>query len=157
MIKKILTVILLLGTISVLAQLKLIEPSRPNINLNSTTINISGTPADVDLEFALSVINVSSQSYTVKCRRTEVDVQTNTKNATCWVLCPPDADAEDFPVFVVGQNGVEYSEFIASGDTVVGFSAKHKPNSEDGCSLYLYEFFDDADPLVTLASVFGRF
>jgi len=139
------------------AQLKLVEPTRPNIDLNNTTINISGTPADNSLDFALSVVNTSAQSYTIKCRRTEVDVQANTKNATCWVLCPPDADAGDFPVFVVGQNGVEYSEVIPAGDTAIGFSAKHKPNNEDGCSLYLYEFFDEADPATALGSVFGRF
>ena len=157
MTKQILIFIFILAFTSVNAQLKLVKPTHPNADLNNTTLNVSGVPADSDLEFSLSVINTSSQAYTIKCRRTEVDVQTGTKNATCWVLCPPDVDAGDFPVFVIGQNGVEYTENMAAGDTAIGFSAKHKPNNLDGCSLYLYEFFDESDPNTALAKVYGRF
>lgn len=157
MTKQLLVFILVVAFVGVNAQLKLIKPTHPNADLNNTTLNISGVPADNELEFSLSVINTSSQDYVIKCRRTEVDVLAGTKNATCWVLCPPDVNAGDFPVFVIGQNGVEYTENMAAGDTAIGFSAKHKPNNLDGCSLYLYEFFDEVDPGTTLARVYGRF
>jgi hypothetical protein len=125
--------------------------------LNNTTINISGTPADNDLEFSLSVINTSSQAMSVKCRRTEVDVLAGTSNTTCWVLCPPYVNAADFPAMVIGQNGVEYEENMGAGDTAVGFLAHYGPHNIDGCSLFLYEFFDSADPSTALAKVYGRF
>lgn len=142
---------------SAMAQLELVDPSRPDTDLNNTTINVSGVPADNDLDFALSVINTSSQTYSIKCRRTEVDVLSGTTNSTCWVLCPPDVNAGDYPVMVIGQNGFELEQSMAPGDTATGFLAHYGPHNIDGCSLFKYEFFDAADPATALATIFGRF
>lgn len=139
------------------AQLMLVDPDRTDTDLSNTTINVSGVPADNDLSFPLSVINNSSQTYSIKCRRTEVDVLAGTTNTTCWVLCPPDVNAGDYPVMVIGQNGFELEQNMAPGDTATGFLAHYGPHNIDGCSLFKYEFFDAADPNTALATVFGRF
>lgn len=149
--------ITLLFFVGAYAQLKLIDPTHPGADLNNTTITVSGVPSDNDLDFPLSVINTSSQAYAVKCRRTEVDVLAGTSNTTCWVLCPPYVNAADYPVMVIGQNGVEYEENLQAGDTALGFLAHYGPHNLDGCSLFKYEFFDAADPNTALATIHVRF
>lgn len=157
MIKYLSSIFIAVSVFSAQAQLKLIDPTHPGGDLNNTTINISGTPADNDLEFSMSVINTSAQPMTIKCRRTEVDVLAGTTNTTCWVLCPPYINAGDIPMMVIGQNGVEYAENIPAGDTAIGFLAHYGPHNIDGCSLFLYEFFDETDPNTALGKVYGRF
>ncbi|MCT4582369.1 MAG: T9SS type A sorting domain-containing protein [Flavobacteriales bacterium] len=155
--KLITSIFFVLLFIGVQAQLKLIDPLHPGADFNNTTITVSGVPADNDLEFPLSVINTSTENYTIKCRRTEVDVLAGTTNSTCWVVCPPDVNAGDYPVMVIGQNGVEYDYSLAPGDTAIGFLAHYGPHNIDGCSLFKYEFFDAADPNTALGTVYGRF
>jgi len=140
------------------AQLKLIDPTHPGADLNNTEIVVNGTPADTELEIALSVINTSTQNYTIACRRTEVDVLPNTRNSTCWVICPPYVNQGEYPTLVVGQqNGTVLTANAAPNDTLVGFLAHYDPQNIDGCSLLLYEWYDVNNPSVTLAKIYGRF
>jgi len=140
------------------AQLKLINPTHPGGDLNNTTIDVSGAPSDTEMEIAISVINISNSSYSIACRRTEVDVLQGTKNSTCWVLCPAYVDQGDYPVLVIGgQTNVVLTESSSAGDTTTGFLAHYDPQNIDGCSLFLYEWFDESNPSVALASIYGRF
>ncbi len=154
---KISITICLFFCLGVSAQLKLVDPVFLGANLNNTTLMASGVPADSELQFALSIINTSTQTYTLKCKRTEVDVMAGTENITCWDTCAPLLVAGDFETMIVGEVGIEYVEVIAPNDTATSFLARYKPKNLDGCSLFLYEFFDVANPNVILARVHGRF
>ncbi len=149
---------IILTAITFQAQLKLIDPSHPGSDLNNVTIDVSGTPSDTEMEIAISVINTSNNTYSLACRRTEVDVQQGTKNSTCWVTCPPYVNQGAYPVLVIGgQVNTVLTVASSPGDTATGFLAHHDPQNQDGCSLYLYEWFDESAPSVTLASFYGRF
>jgi hypothetical protein len=156
MYKSIITICLLF-CLGVSAQLKLVDPVFSGANLNNTTLTVSGVPADSELQFALSIINTSTQTYTLKCKRTEVDVMAGTENITCWDTCAPLLVAGEFETMIIGEVGIEYTEVIAPNDTATSFLARYMPENLDGCSLFLYEFFDIANPNVILARVYGRF
>lgn len=157
MIKQLLILVILGCFLNVSAQLKLIDPTFPGGNLNNTTINVSGTPAGGIMEFYCSVINLSSQDYSIKCKVTEIDVLADTENNICWLHCPPYSYAGDNSMYVIKSNGVEVSNNVLAGDTLIGFSAHYKPKNYDGCSLFLFEFFDASNPANILANVRGRF
>lgn len=147
----------LLASLVATAQLKLVRPTHPTVDLSNTELTVNGNPSDSDLYFSLSIINASSQSYSVKCRRKEIDVLANTTNTTCWVLCPPYINAGDQPIWIVGSNGLELKDSINAGDTIEGFAGHYNPNNTDGCSLFSYEFFDESDPNTVLAKITARF
>lgn len=157
MIKYLFSIVFIVIVFDFQAQLKIIDPSHPGGDLNNTTITVSGTPSGGTLEFYCSVINMSNQDYSLKCRVTESNVLTGTENSICWVYCPPYSFAGDFPIHVVGPVGSEVPNAVSMGDTLIGFSAHYKPNNIDGCSLFMIEFFDETDPSTTLAKVYGRF
>ena len=121
-------------------------------DLNGTIYEVFGLPSDVDIKKELYAINQSASDFTVKVRRTEVDVQPGTKNTTCWVNCPIFQDAGVNPVLVSGQ-----STTIAASDTNFSFVAHHRPMGLDGCSWMKYEWVDEATELVVYATVDIKF
>lgn len=148
--------ILLLIPIAFFAQVKVVAPLNLGLNLNASTIDVSGVPADFELDQVLWLIRQDNVDRTVKCRRYEIDVAAGTENTTCWVFCPTSYDvAGDFPLYIAPLT--ESFPDAANGDTIKSFSAHYKPKGVDGCSLFKYEWFDSADPSIVLCSVFIRF
>ena len=132
-------------------QLKIIA-IEDSVDLNGTTVEHFGLPSDLDLKESFYAINESGSSITVKVRRTEVDVQTGTKNSTCWVFCPLFEDAGVNTVLVSGLSAV-----IPVNDTNLSFVAHHRPQGLDGCSWMKYEWVDEATELVVYATVDIKF
>lgn len=121
-------------------------------DLNGTIYEVFGLPSDADLKKELYAINQSASDLTVKVRRTEVDVQSGTKNTTCWINCPVFQDAGVNPVLVSGQSAI-----IAASDTNFSFVAHHRPMDLDGCSWMKYEWIDAATESIIYASLDIKF
>ena len=133
------------------AQLKIIEPDSTT-NLDGQTLQAKGNAADFELVKDLYVVNTGSNSLVLRVIRTEVDVLSGTENATCWQLCPNFVTAGSQPVLVSAL-----TETIAPGDTAKSFAAHYKPKNIDGCSLMKYEWVEDSNQSVSLASVSIKF
>ena len=139
-----------------IAQVNVVSPTNLSVNLNNTTIEVAGAPANFELEEGLWLIRQDTVSRQVKCRKIEVDVLAGTQNTTCWVFCPTTYDfAGDYPSYVAPLT--ESFNNSTDGDTIRSFSAHYRPKGLDGCSLFKYEWFDSADPSVVLCAVFVRF
>ncbi len=121
-------------------------------DLNGTVYEVFGLPSDADLKKELYAINQSASDFTVKVRRTEVDVQSGTKNTTCWINCPIFQDAGVNPVLVSSQSAT-----IAASDTNFSFVAHHRPMDLDGCSWMKYEWIDAATESIVYASLDIKF
>lgn len=121
----------------------IIDPGNGNAIVNDTYIEIQGspTPSGDVMEKSLYVQNITGASIDVGMTRTEVDVETGTKNTTCWYLCPLYINSGDQVVYTA-----PFDVTIASQEADSSFSAKIKPEGVDGCSLFKYEFFNSADP-----------
>jgi len=151
-VKKVILLALLALPFVSLAQLKILESTTSTTNVDGMTLDKSGNPASVEFVDYLWVVNEGSSSLELKVKRTEVDVQAGTENATCWKVCPAAVAAGSQPVLVSA-----FSEEIAVGDTNATFSAHHYLNGQDGCSLYKYEWVDAATESQVYATVFIRF
>ncbi len=160
--KKIYTLLFAISFIALsgIAQVKVVEPTDFNTDLNGTEVVVNGTPNDNELDKVLWLIRTDNVMRELKCRKTEVDVLTGTSNVTCWKLCPTTYDmAGANPIAVVSINGIEMVEDLpgADGDTIKSFAAHYKPNGTDGCSLFKYEWFDSSNPNQVVCSVMIRF
>ncbi|MCB0476929.1 MAG: T9SS type A sorting domain-containing protein [Crocinitomicaceae bacterium] len=125
--------------------LRIMDPTNGNAVVNDAYITVQGTPGGTggvgELEHELLIKNISGQSLDIKVTRTELDVAPNTKNTTCWYICPLYVTAGDQPVLESA-----FTETIADQDTNDTFVAHHRPEGVDGCSLMKYEFWDVNDP-----------
>lgn len=131
----------------------LVEPAGTE-DLAGTTIYLDAEYMTADNEHQIWVVNESSESLTIRCVRTELSVEPGTRNNVCWGLCPfPSLFAGAEPVWIVGGTLPAFTETIAPGDTVTSFAFHFEPNSNDGCSLFKIEFFDDA----TVSELYGSF
>jgi hypothetical protein len=139
------------------AQLKVISTTDLLTNINGSTVETSGTINASDIKYEAWVINEGTESVTLKCRRTEIDVLNGTTNATCWNICPPYLNAGDRPVYVANLGNVDLTQTIAPGDTNKTFAGHYTPEGLTGCSLMLFEWFDGDNPTATLASLYIRF
>jgi hypothetical protein len=151
MFKK-LTFILALAIPSILsAQLKIIETTSSTTDVDGQTFTVSGNPASFEFTKYFHVINEGATTLNLKVRRTEIDVQAGTQNATCWNVCPPAVYA--------GTEVVQYSyaDVIAPSDTNHSFSAHHYLEGLDGCSLYKYEWVDAATQSIVYKTLFIKF
>jgi len=145
-IKNSLLIISTFASIYAFGQVKVISPSNLNTNLNNTTVTVSGTPSASELDEILWLVRTDNVDRSIKCRKTEVDVLTGTKNITCWNICPQNYDdAGDYPVSVVAIGGAHLTEdfpHAVDGDTIKSFAAHYKPENLDGCSLFKFEWYN---------------
>lgn len=154
---------LLLFTITAIAsnfaigQLKLVYPSNLTTDINGTTVEVNQPASTLDMKYEAWVINLGSSSVTLKCRRTEIDVLSGTTNATCWNICPPYLNAGAKPTYVANIGNVDLTQTIQPNDTNKTFAGHYTPENISGCSLMLFEWFDETDPSTTLASLYVRF
>jgi len=141
--------------ISVNAQIIVIEPSAPSVDLNNQTVDIIGLPSDTELILYAWLTNTGNQTISLKCKKTEVDVLNGTLNQNCWVVCPPWQNSGSNPVeWLYGGN----TETIVVGDTLKSsFSDHYNPNNLDGCSLFKYEWYDEEDTFTPVSTVFIRY
>jgi hypothetical protein len=133
------------------AQIKVIENSTSTTDVDGQTFTVSGNLSSLEFVKYLQVINETTDSLNLKVRRTEIDVQSGTKNATCWKVCPPAVYAGTEPI------QYSYSDWVAPGDTNLSFSAHHYLEGLDGCSLYKYEWLDAATLTILYKTVFIKF
>ncbi len=133
------------------AQLKVIETSASTTDVDGQTFTVSGNPSSTEFVKYLVVVNEGTDSLNLKVRRTEIDVQTGTQNATCWKVCPPSVFA--------GTEVVQYSysDWVAPADTNLSFSAHHYLEGLDGCSIYKYEWVDAATLSIVYKTVYIKF
>lgn len=154
---------LLLITLTTLAasfsfgQLKLIYPSNLTTDINGTTVEVNQPASTLDMKYEAWIVNLGSSAVTLKCRRTEIDVLTGTTNATCWNICPPYLNAGSKPTYVANISNVDLTQTIQPNDTNKTFAGHYTPENLSGCSVMLFEWFDGANPSVTLASLYVRF
>lgn len=132
------------------AQIKVIEVGSTT-DVDGQTFTVSGNPSSTEFVKYFYVVNESTDSLNLRVRRTEIDVQAGTQNATCWKVCPP-------PVFA-GTEVIQYSysDWVAPLDTNKSFSAHHYLEGLDGCSLYKYEWVDVATQSNVYKTIFLKF
>lgn len=133
------------------AQLKVIETASSTTDVDGQTFTVTGNPASTEFVKYLVVVNEGTDSLNLKVRRTEIDVQTGTQNATCWKVCPPSV----FAGTEVVQYG--YDDWVAPSDTNLSFSAHHYLEGLDGCSIYKYEWVDAATQSIVYKTVYIKF
>jgi len=142
----------------VIGQLKLVYPGDLLTDINGTTVEVNQPASTLDMKYEAWVINLGSSDVSLKCRRTEIDVLTGTTNATCWGICPPYENAGDKPVYIASVQGLgQLVEVIEATDTNKTFVGHYTPENISGCSLILYEWFDESNSSATLASLYVRF
>jgi hypothetical protein len=152
MLRKITLLALFALPILATAQIKILETSSSTTNSDGEVFDVSGNPASVEFVKYLYVVNEGNSDLVLKVRRTELDVQVGTENATCWKVCPA-AIAAGTEVVQISQ----FSETITPGDTNATFSAHHYLEGLDGCSMYLYEWVDASNLNTVYGSVTIKF
>jgi hypothetical protein len=139
-------------------QLKIVEVADLATDVNQTTIEEIGQASDNEIIKVIWVINTGTSTLTVKCKKTEIDVLSGTMNTTCWKLCPSVYDwAGAVTSGFVTLGGNQMIETVAPGDTIKTFAGHYKPENLDGCSLFMYEWYDENDLNTSLASVNIRY
>ena len=144
--------------ITIKAQLVVLDPLHISNDLNNATIDVQGLSTDFVLEQFLWIANNDSNTLTLKCKKIEMDMLTGTENIACWVVCPANYEpAGSNPTSFVTVGGVQMTETVGSGDTILSFSSHYKPMSLDGCSMIRYEWYDENNLNNALAGVNIRF
>lgn len=139
-------------------QLKIVETGDLSTDINQTEVEEIGLSTDLELEKVVWVINTGSTTLTLKCKKTEIDVLAGTMNTTCWKLCPSVYDwAGGVPSGFVTLGGSQMTEMVAPGDTVKSFAGHYKPENLDGCSLFMYDWYDENDLNTALATINVRY
>ena len=93
MLKKILLLHLMVGTLMVSAQdIKIINPGSSNA-VNGSYVSVVSSESNPDIYKSFWVVNQTATTKTIKVRRVEVTFVNGTDNATCWDVCPPPMDA----------------------------------------------------------------
>lgn len=150
--RKIYLLIIMLAFVSAgIAQLKIVDPANPTVDVNGQTLEVIDLPSAGSLDQSLFIINTGTQSLTMVCTRTEVDGLLGTQNATCWQICPPSVNTGSRPVYTVNLSGTNLTETAAPGDTIKSFEAHYYPQGLDGCSLFKYEWKNE-----TTGTVYGE-
>lgn len=147
---------LLLASGLVTAQVKLIEPDNPTVDVNGHTLELTDVPSAADMEVDFYVVNTGSTSLTMVCTRTEVDGLAGTQNSTCWQICPETLNTGSKVIYTVNISGTNLEETAAPGDTIKSFAGHYYPSGLDGCSLFKYEW-KDATTSQVYAEVYVRF
>lgn len=99
-------------------------------------VYLTGSASDNDISQNLWVFNNSTDTLTVKVRRTEIDVTAGTLNATCWYNCPP-ADTAGRYLILTSMDSVT----MLPGAYEYSFAAHLYPENIAGCSHFRYVFY----------------
>lgn len=139
-------------------QLKIVEVADLATDINQTTTEEIGLASDNEIIKVVWVVNTGNTALSLKCKKTEIDVLSGTMNTTCWKLCPSVYDGAGAVVSgFVTLGGNQMIETVAPGDTIKTFAGHYKPENLDGCSLFMYEWYDENDLNTSLASVGIRY
>jgi len=142
-------VFLLAGGASAQDFINIIDISNSNV-VNGTEISVTGNATDLDIYKYFKIKVNGIFSVDVNLRRTELDVQTGTKNSTCLYLCPTDVDAGLYPVWDYGNPPTGAPMIpaltLTPPDTADNFQLHHRPQGLNGCSLYRYVIYDINNP-----------
>jgi hypothetical protein len=103
-------------------------------DLTGQTITLVGDSADLIETGVIRVKNLSSTNVSMKVRRREDSLVTNSSNYFCWTICyGPGTDVSPTSLTV---NANSYSD---------NFHGYYNPNSEGGSSTITYVFFNTAN------------
>ena len=137
--KKIILITLIVNFIATISFSQIIEIRKPGTNevYNSHYLHVEGSPNQFSLSKYLWVHNVSANDETVYVRREEINVAPNTKNATCWFICPPSFNSGDSVDWTS-----PYEVEIPAGGYEISFASHLEPQGVSGCSHFRYYFYD---------------
>lgn len=112
--------------------IKLIDHNGENINDNDTVI-VSGLPSDYEIDFTLSVKNVSSTTISVKAMKTVLEAVDGMTNTFCWAgSCYPDG-------ITISSGTMD----ILSGFINTEFRGDLAPNGISGTQKMRYTFYNN--------------
>ncbi len=159
--KKLIVLFLTISTYTAAAQLHINDTTNYSANLDNTAI-MSITPkytytnsqGQYEEEFVaeLHVHNTGNDTIELKVRTTELDICPESKNATCWFICPGASPSGTVPM----QISV-FSEIIAPGDSVNTFAGHYYTTDTTCCARYLYEWLDVNNGNAVVASLQIRY
>lgn len=113
------------------------------VNIEKTTMTISGTSADEDLVAdGISVVSNINNIVEIRTKRYELSYVPESYNFICWGVCeaPFNHKGGKDPFYILNTS-------VKITDKYDGFSAHYLPQGTVGSSEYRYVFFDIKNPI----------
>jgi len=110
--------------------------------VNGHYIYLIGSASANDISQNLWIFNNTTDTATLKVRRTEIDVMAGTLNATCWYNCPP-ADTAGVYTTLTSADSIR----MLPGGYEYSFAAHLYPEGVSGCSHFRYVFYAENSTL----------
>jgi len=122
-------------------------------DLAGTTVVESVDTDNLDHVVEIWVENTSeTETFSLRCRRIELDVLPGTTNNTCWNLCPISTlDAGEEPDWTVTAGQVQ-QEILGPGEIATSFAFHYEPQMLVGTSTFEVRFVDSGNEDLTYAS-----
>jgi hypothetical protein len=116
---------------------------RKGVNINKTSITVTGNSDEEELEIQdIEVINTSSSPKDIRVKRYEISYVPDTYNFICWGVCeaPFNHKGGKNPFYILNTT-------VNITSSYAGFSGHYLPQGTKGTSEYRYVFYDIKNPV----------